>query len=374
MRKIEHKIGVISDTHGLLRPEAEKCLEGSDVIIHAGDIGNFEIIHNLRMIATIYAVRGNVDKEKWANEFPETLELEILNKKIFIIHNIKEADVNNEMNYDNIISGHSHKPLIEKINGILYLNPGSAGTKDNDKLFLWKVIFFSLTITIVIQALLYLQGYYSFSGDESDRTLLAYSWLIGKMPKGEPWLPFHTIINGIFLKYFFNLFWMPRIVGSIFSLLSVTAIIWFSQVILKDRNVTIITAILAVFFPPFVILRAVPLSEVMYFFFIIGGASCLFKWLETSKSVDLIFTALLFAFAGSVRYEGWIFSGSFIIFLLVEYYTRKEIRLKLIVFLSFIVLSFPVFWIFKNLLETGNPLEFIVSSSERYKKQGKIIL
>jgi putative phosphoesterase len=129
LRKIEHKIGVISDTHGLLRPEAEKCLEGSDVIIHAGDIGNFEIIHNLRMIATIYAVRGNVDKEKWANEFPETLELEILNKKIFIIHNIKEADVNNEMNYDNIISGHSHKPLIEKINGILYLNPGSAGKR-----------------------------------------------------------------------------------------------------------------------------------------------------------------------------------------------------------------------------------------------------
>ncbi len=240
-------------------------------------------------------------------------------------------------------------------------------SKDNDKVFLWKIISFSLVGTIIIQVLLYLQGYYSFSGDESDRTLLAYSWLIGKMPKGEPWLPFHTIINGIFLKYFLNLFWTPRIVGLIFGLLSVSAIVWFSQIILKDRLVTIISAILAVFFPPFVILRVVPLSEVMYFFFIISGASFLFKWLETGRTVYLIFVALLFAFAGSVRYEGWIFSGSFIIFLIIEFYTHKEIQLKIIAILSFILLVFPVFWILKNMYETGNPLEFIVSSSERYK-------
>lgn len=129
MKKIAYKIGVISDTHGLLRPEAEKYLEGSNLIIHAGDIGNSAIINKLRKIATIYAIRGNVDKEKWADEFPDTLELEILNKKIFIIHNIKEVNVSNEKIYDIIISGHSHKPLIEKINGILYLNPGSAGKR-----------------------------------------------------------------------------------------------------------------------------------------------------------------------------------------------------------------------------------------------------
>ena len=129
MKKIAYKIGVISDTHGLLRPEAEKYLQGNDVIIHAGDIGKFEIIKKLRKIATIYAIRGNVDNEKWANEFPDTLELEILNKKIFIIHNIKEVNASNEKKYDIIISGHSHKPLIKKKNGILYLNPGSAGKR-----------------------------------------------------------------------------------------------------------------------------------------------------------------------------------------------------------------------------------------------------
>ncbi len=129
MRKIVYKIGVISDTHGLLRPEAEKYLEGSDVIIHAGDIGNVEIINRLRKITMVYAIRGNIDKEKWADEFPETLELEIFNKKIFIIHNIKDADIGSEKNYNIIISGHSHKPMIKKANGILYINPGSAGKR-----------------------------------------------------------------------------------------------------------------------------------------------------------------------------------------------------------------------------------------------------
>lgn len=239
--------------------------------------------------------------------------------------------------------------------------------RNDDKYFLWKTIFAALIITSAIQFLLYLKGYYSFSGDESDRTLLAYSWLTGNMPKGEPWLPFHTVVNGIFLKYFFNLFWAPRIVGSIFGLLSVSAAIWFSYVLFKDKLVTIISAVLAVFFPPFIILRAVPLSEVIYFFFIICGASCLFKWIETKKTPHLLFVTLMFAVADSVRYEGWIFSGSLIIFLFAEFYIRREIQIKLIVISSLILLAFPVFWILKNMHDTGNPLEFIISSSERYK-------
>lgn len=240
-------------------------------------------------------------------------------------------------------------------------------SNDDDKLFLWKVIILGLIIASVIQVLLYLQGYYSFSGDESDRTLLAYSWLIGKMPKSEPWLPFHTIINGIFLKYFFNLFWVPRIVGSIFGFLSVAVLIWFAHVLIKDKLVTVVSAILSVFFPPFVILRAVPLSEAMYFFFIISSASFLFKWLESKKTSYLLFVTILLAISSSIRYEGWIFCGSFLIFLIIEFYLRRELHIKLIVISAIILLSFPLFWILRNALETGNPLEFIVSSSERYK-------
>ena len=123
-------IGIISDTHGLLRPEAENHLVGSDLIFHAGDIGNVEIIRKLKTIAPVEAIRGNIDKEKWADEFPETLEVEIGNKKIFMIHNKKDLDFYPEdEKFDVIISGHSHKPLIKKASGILYLNPGSAGKR-----------------------------------------------------------------------------------------------------------------------------------------------------------------------------------------------------------------------------------------------------
>lgn len=240
-------------------------------------------------------------------------------------------------------------------------------SKDNDRTFIWKVIIANLIIASAIQVLLYLQGYYSFSGDESDRTLLAYSWLIGNMPKGEPWLPFHTIINGTFLKYFLNLFWIPRIISLIFGLLSISAFIWFAHVLIQDKLVTFVSAMLAVFFPPFVILRAVPLSEVMYFFFIISGAAFLFKWLETKKTGYLLFVEILFAVSSSVRYEGWIFCGSFLIFLFFEFFIRRMPRIKLLIISAVILLAFPVFWILKNALDTGNPLEFIISSSERYK-------
>ena len=130
LKKANYKIGIISDTHGLLRPEAEEQLVKSDIIIHAGDIGSIEIINRLKQAAPVYAIRGNVDKDKWADEFPQTLDFKIGKKKIFIIHNIKDLDFNpEEKKFDIIISGHSHKPLIKKENGILYLNPGSAGKR-----------------------------------------------------------------------------------------------------------------------------------------------------------------------------------------------------------------------------------------------------
>jgi putative phosphoesterase len=123
-------IGVISDTHGLLRPEAENYLAGSNFIIHAGDIGNVEIISKLIKIAPVEAICGNIDNEKWAEEFQETLDFKIGNKKIFVIHNIKDLNFNPvEKKFDIIISGHSHKALIKKENEILYLNPGSAGKR-----------------------------------------------------------------------------------------------------------------------------------------------------------------------------------------------------------------------------------------------------
>ena len=99
----------------MLRPEAEKSLIGTNIIIHAGDIGNVEIIRNLEKIAPVKVIQGNIDREKWSDEFPETLDLQLEDKKIFVIHNIKDLNfIPEEKDYDIIISGHSHKPLDKK--------------------------------------------------------------------------------------------------------------------------------------------------------------------------------------------------------------------------------------------------------------------
>jgi uncharacterized protein len=123
------RVGVLSDTHGLLRPEVLKQLQGSDLIIHAGDIGSETIIPELERIAPVYAVRGNVDKGAWAYKFPPTNAVQIGETFIYVYHGDIELDLIPDKNFQVIISGHTHVPLLEKRNDVLYLNPGSAGHK-----------------------------------------------------------------------------------------------------------------------------------------------------------------------------------------------------------------------------------------------------
>jgi uncharacterized protein len=123
-------IGVISDTHGLLRPEALDALRGSQHIIHAGDIGSPEILERLSAIAPITAVRGNVDKQAWARKLPETEILEIADISIYILHDLAKLDLNAKAaGFNVVISGHSHIPKQETRDGVLYFNPGSAGPR-----------------------------------------------------------------------------------------------------------------------------------------------------------------------------------------------------------------------------------------------------
>jgi len=123
-------VGVISDTHGLLRPEAVAALQGSDHIIHAGDIGAPEILDRMRQIAPVTAIRGNVDRAAWAKKLPETDVLELGSVSIYILHNLKELDLKPEAaGFAAVISGHSHVPKQEIKNGVLYFNPGSAGPR-----------------------------------------------------------------------------------------------------------------------------------------------------------------------------------------------------------------------------------------------------
>ena len=123
-------IGVISDTHGLLRPEAVAVLCGSDYIIHAGDIGDPRILDKLAAIAPLTAVRGNVDHGAWAQKIPPTNILEVGEVSIFVLHSLQELDLKPEAaKFAAVIYGHSHVPNQELKNGVLYFNPGSAGPR-----------------------------------------------------------------------------------------------------------------------------------------------------------------------------------------------------------------------------------------------------
>jgi hypothetical protein len=123
-------IGVISDTHGLLRPEAIAALHGSQYIIHAGDVGDPQILDKLSAIAPVTAVRGNVDHGPWARKIPATNVLEIGEISIYVLHVIQELDLKPEAaKFAAVIYGHSHVPKSEMKNGVLYFNPGSAGPR-----------------------------------------------------------------------------------------------------------------------------------------------------------------------------------------------------------------------------------------------------
>ena len=124
------RIGIISDTHGLLRPEAVRRLSGVDHIVHGGDIGRPDIIAELRGIAPVTAIRGNVDNGDWTREFAETERVQLGGRFIFVLHDLKALRIDPIAGgIEVIVSGHSHVPRIDTLDGVLYLNPGSAGPR-----------------------------------------------------------------------------------------------------------------------------------------------------------------------------------------------------------------------------------------------------
>jgi uncharacterized protein len=124
------RAGVISDTHGLLRPEAVRALRGVDVIVHAGDVGRPEVLDGLRAIARVVAVRGNNDRDAWARALRERETIVLAGVRILVIHDVKDLrGAPSTRGVRVVIAGHSHRPSIDEREGVLFLNPGSAGPR-----------------------------------------------------------------------------------------------------------------------------------------------------------------------------------------------------------------------------------------------------
>lgn len=123
-------IGVISDTHGLVRPEAIEALRGSELIVHAGDVGDPDVLERLRAIAPTIAVRGNVDRGAWAKSLPLSEVIDVGDVQLYVLHELSALDLDPKAaEFAAVISGHSHRPNAEVRDGVLFLNPGSAGPR-----------------------------------------------------------------------------------------------------------------------------------------------------------------------------------------------------------------------------------------------------
>jgi hypothetical protein len=123
-------VGVISDTHGLVRPQAVAALAGCDLIVHAGDVGKPEVLERLGALAPTFAVRGNIDTGDWAARLPLTQKVEVGALRLFVLHEIAQLDLDPaSAGFAAVVFGHSHRPLIETRGGVLFLNPGSAGPR-----------------------------------------------------------------------------------------------------------------------------------------------------------------------------------------------------------------------------------------------------
>jgi len=124
------QIGVISDTHGLLRPQAITALHGSSLILHAGDVGNPDVLAALRQVAPVIAVRGNIDHQPWAAALPERKTVDVDRRVIYLLHNLDDLALDPPpAGCHAVITGHTHQPKIATVDGVLYVNPGSAGPR-----------------------------------------------------------------------------------------------------------------------------------------------------------------------------------------------------------------------------------------------------
>ncbi len=251
------------------------------------------------------------------------------------------------------------------------MNSGFFERNNSFRILLASIILLSVGLNIIV----FYSGLFSISADESGRTIQAYQWISGTY-KGIPtWLPFYTITIGYALKFFPDLFVTPRIIISFFGLLAFISLVWSAHELFKDRYVTLLTALITLFFPTRVVLSSVPLSESMFYFFVFTGIALFTRWLNTKNTKYILFAAVSFAFSSSVRYEGWVLSGVFVLVLILLKRLRSErIKNDLILFTLLICFAFPMYWLIYQSDMTGNPLNFFFDVNKHYEKSQGITL
>lgn len=238
-----------------------------------------------------------------------------------------------------------------------------------DKLyFIAWIIIISLTL-IIFQLLLYSKGFYAISADEAGHTLEAYKWYRGQATFFSIWLPFQKILYGIGFSVYYNIFWVPRILSSLFGLLTVLSVMFLTYELFQNRTISILAGFLSAVFSCVVIFSVIPMTEIYYSFFTISSIAFLYRWKRKGSNVSLIFLILFSGIGTTIRYEAWVFSILIFFIIIFEIHSANEKSGKKLINISAIFLlmfAFPIVWICLSYITTGDVTSFLHSVSERY--------
>ena len=218
-------------------------------------------------------------------------------------------------------------------------------------------------LSVVIDIVVYKNGLYAVSADESGRTLDAYEWVFHHQQFSDVWLPFYRVVVGTGLLIYPDLFFTPRIINFLFSIAAFLSLIWFSHEVFRNKEITVLSGFLWAVFPQAVVLRVVPLSDIMFIAVVIAACASFTRWIFKQHLLFLILASMLFAVSSTIRYEGWIFSAVFVccvpFFLLHDSPVSKRTLLFYSSLVAVIVSIFPAYWLWDNTVRTGNPFFFL---------------
>lgn len=236
-------------------------------------------------------------------------------------------------------------------------------------------IIIIIVLFLLVQFFLFSKGFYSISADEAGRTLEAFNWYNGEGSFYSIWLPFTKILYSFAFNIYYDLFYLPRILSSLFGILTLLSLIFLSYELFQDKASALFTGFLGSLFWGLVIFSVIPLAEIYFFFFTITSVAFLLRWKRTGKTVLLGLAVVFSVIGATTRYEAWAFTFLLFIVIAFQFYSSKEkFKTKFIkaFFLFVLLFSFPLYWIYLSYTVTGESTGFMHSVAERYTSGGLI--